>query len=1029
MNKCIPSRSHVGLKRVILFYRGVFLTVFISPLSAAVPTAQADAIAMNPGQKASIAVLANDTNGSTPIIVQSPQFGTAVPVAYSRVLYTHTTGSPNRDTFTYRATNSEGQSAPTTVTVNFTNSLRLANANLNVPAGPPVTAYQIVDAFGSLAFNQPVCLATPPTESQRLFVCEKGGLLRVIRSVTATAPTAATFLNLPALLATRGEAVSTNSEQGLLGLAFHPDYATNRYFYLFYSVDKNPANGSSPIYERVSRFTTRADNPNLADTSSERVLIEQEDQSGNHNGGDLHFGPVDKYLYISLGDEGAQNDTHNNSQHLSKDFFSAILRIDVDKKPVNLEPNPHPNPAESDPPTNAIPRYETAPGSGVFKAAYSIPKSNPFVPVSQGGSWDGTFNGTAVTAGNRPYVRTEFWAVGLRNPWRFSFDSVTSALWVGDVGGDTREEVDVVIKGGNYGWNFREGLIARPDSPAPPAGFSSSPPVYDYRHSSDATGDPKFKGNSITGGFVYRGVRLRNLVGAYVFADYVSGNVWTLRRYGTAPATVKRIAGEGGIVAFGADPANGDVLMANINSGRIRRLTGSSTASSYPSTLGATGLFADLSDLSPNPGLLPYKVNLPFWSDHAVKRRWFIIPDASSKMTWSRDANWSYPTGQIWVKHFDLPLTRSNPPLATDPQAPVKRVETRLLVKTASGSYGVSYRWNDAGSEATLVPDEGADFDLNVTQNGQPYTQHWHIPSRAECSICHTGKAGHSLSMNTRQLNLSNTINTRTGNQLNLLKYAGYFSNVPDSPNTLPRHLGPDETGFSPEARVRSYLAVNCAYCHQAGGTAAPAVWDGRPELTLAQTGLINGHATNDGGSSLNKLVVPGDLAHSVIYNRVALTNGFSRMPPLASSELDQRSISLLAEWIGQVLPASRTYEQWSAEKLGLNLAAMTLDLGSNDDPDCDGRSNMEEFIANTDPLKGDSFFTAKPGISSNRMYLNFMVPPNRSGQVETSMDLETWKLWDVPGNQGLPQAGGAVTLQGPVANSCEFFRVRLHNN
>ena len=1013
--------AHASLDEVRIYHQALSLAEInasrtLGP-NPALPVAQADAVTMHRGQKASVPVLANDTRGILAKVITAPQFGTVSVDSEERILYSHTTGTPATDSFTYRAVNGSGESTSATVTVTFSDNLRLANNHLNVPSTPPPTAYEIVDAFGSLAFADPVCLATPPGETQRLFVCQKGGLLRMIPNVLAGTPTASTYLDLAALLTSRSETISTNGEQGLLGLAFHPDYASNGYFFIFYSVNK-----SGTFYERLSRFKLLTGNPNAADPASELILIEQADDYDNHNGSALQFG-ADGYLYVSLGDEGDQNDTGANSQKITKDFFSGILRIDVDKKAGNIEPNAHPNPSESTPAVNAVKRYETSPGSGVFKAAYSIPLDNPWVHTDNGGTWTGGFNGSAIAAGSLPYVRSEFWAVGMRNPWRMSFDPPTGELWVGDVGSGTREEVDVVTKGKNYGWAYREGIIAGPKAGAPTnfATLYGTEPVYDYAH-----GSGNFQGNSITGGFVYRGTRFNNLIGAYIFADYVSGNLWTLRRNASPPATVVRLTGEAGIVAFGKDPSNGDILMANINSDRIRRLVTGTPSTTYPLTLGATGLFADLTTLSPNPGVLPYTVNLPFWSDHAAKRRWFVIPDAIGKMTWSRDGLWSFPTGQIWVKHFDMPLIRSNPPQPGDSPTPSKRVETRLLVKTAGDAYGVSYRWNDAGTEAALVPDEGVDFDLNVTRNGSAYTQRWQIPSRTQCMNCHTPQGGHALSMNTRQFNLSNIINGFSGNQIDLLNSAGYFANTSEPPNVLPRHLRPNETTFPVEARVRSYLATNCAYCHKAGGTAAPAAWDGRSELTLDQTGLINGSASNSGGNPLNKLVVSGDTAHSIVYNRVAVTNGFTRMPPLASNELDQAGIALLTEWIQQGLPARRTYGQWRQEKFG---SLVSPEGQATADPDGDGSTNQKEFLTATDPLSGTSFPAVTHSINGGQFHLDFHAPANRSVQVETSPNLTDWSLWNVPENHGIPQPGGATSLQGPASPNRSFFRLHYREN
>ena len=615
-------------------------------------------------------------------------------------------------------------------------------------------------------------------------------------------PVAATFLDVATLLTGRGESLVTSSEMGLLGVAFHPAYAENRHFFVFYSVRK--ADGLN--YERMARFTADPADAGRALTASERILIEQRDEATNHNGGDLHFGP-DGYLYVSLGDEGNQDDSLNNSQTLTKDFFSGVLRIDVDRRVGSVEPSAHP----------AVLR-----DGGV--ARYAVPVDNPWVHTSLGGSWNGVFNGSTIS--NLATVRTEFWATGLRNPWRMSFDPATGELWCGDVGGNLREEVNVLSRGGNYGWAFREGTVNGPKSGSAPAGFASLAPLYNYQR-----GTGTFQGNSITGGVVYRGKRFGALEGLYVFADYTSGNVWSLRRNGAAAPTVTRIAGEGGIVAFGRDPANGDVLLADIDNNVIRRLTAVTVAGSYPETLTATGLFADLTDLAPQPGLLPYEVNLPFWSDHALKRRWMALPGPDGRIGWSRDGLWSFPAGTIWVKHFDMEMERGN-------AATRRRLETRLLVKNAGGAYGVSYRWNEAGSEAVLAPDEGVDLALTVTAGGQSVAQNWRIPSRAECMVCHTSQAGFALSSGTRQWNLAGDINGFRGNQIDVMAAGGCFSGSPTAGATLPRHARPDETAVSLEGRVRSWLAVNCAYCHMAGGT-APAGFDVSPGLPLALTGRM----------------------------------------------------------------------------------------------------------------------------------------------------------------------------------------------
>ncbi len=943
------------------------------------PVAVADAAVVHAGQKHRIPVLQNDTGlitvGSV-VITQAPSKGSAVPQSDGTVVYVAQASATGTDVFSYQVAGPGGTASPVAVNITIPAALKIPVTGLNVPASPPPTTYALTPAFGTLSFSSPTCLESPPAEALRLFVCEKGGLLRVIPNVTAATPTAATFLDLPTLLGTRSETLSTNSEQGLLGVAFHPNFASNRFLYVFYSVTRGGI-----TYERLSRFTAQAGNPNLADTASELVLLEQADDAGNHNGGDLHFGP-DGYLYVSLGDEGNQNDSLNNSQNIAKDFFSGILRIDVDKKPGSLYPNLH----------AAVLR-----DAGV--ARYAVPPDNPFVGVT-------TFNGTAVVAAN---VRTEFWAVGLRNPWRMSFDSATGELWVGDVGSNTLEEVDVVTRGGNYGWAFREGSIAGPKTA--PVGFTSIAPVFEYGHGSGVT-----QGNSITGGLVYRGTRISALTGLYLFADYTSGNLWTLQRNGAAAPTVTRIAGEVGIAAFGSDPSNQDVLVADLDGNRILRLVTSTPGGSFPLTLSATGLFNDLSDLTPTPGMLEYNVNVPFWSDYAKKRRWFAIPNGTSKLTWSQDGGWTLPTGMLWVKHFDLETTRGNP-------ATAKRLETRLFVKTSTGAYGVTYRWNDQQTEATLVPDEGAEAVLAITENGTTRNQRWRFPSRAECASCHNAAAGFALSFNTRQLNFTDQIVGRPGNQLALLASGDFFTNVLPSANLLPKVHAAADTSTSVESRVRSYLEVNCAYCHRPGGPQGSSGADWRILQTLDQTGLLLGNATNNGGDPANKLIVPGDLLHSIVLNRVAAANGFTRMPPIGTTETDPSGIALLTEWIGTKLPQRETYAQWRLAQFG---SANSPAGDPANDADADGQSNAAEYASRTDPRSGSSFPVVAAQSQAGSVTLNFTVPENHTWMVEESANLQAWSRWNAPGNNGSPAAGGPVSVTGPAATARAFYRVTI---
>ncbi|HEY8240369.1 MAG TPA: PQQ-dependent sugar dehydrogenase, partial [Kiritimatiellia bacterium] len=294
------------------------------------------------------------------------------------------------------------------------------NTSLRFPQDAPGSStysYTTTNAFGLLGFQNPIALAVPPGETNRLFVVQRAGIIAVVTNMAS--PNSTVFMNITNRIGGLGD------EGGLLALAFHPGYATNRTFFVYYT-----APSGTQLLDRISRFTTLTNNPNGGDSNSEAYLISQFDQAGTHNGGDLHFG-ADGYLYASLGDEGNGNDVYNNSQVITGDFFSCMLRLDVDKLPGSLPPNPH----------AAIDGATTN---------YAIPPDNPFVGATQ-------FNGNAILDANT--IRTEFFAVGFRNPFRFSIDPVNGDILLGDVGQTNREEISLVVSGGNYGWAFREGLI------------------------------------------------------------------------------------------------------------------------------------------------------------------------------------------------------------------------------------------------------------------------------------------------------------------------------------------------------------------------------------------------------------------------------------------------------------------------------------------------------------------------------------------------------------------------------------------
>jgi len=960
------------------------------------PRGVADTAYVPVGGSTIVRVLDNDVdpNGTSDLhlssltIITPPTRGTAqINAASGTISYTDTGTGSGTDTLVYQISDLAGSTGTGTVTLEITNQLRLPLASSLMPADPPPQTIAATNAFPTISFSSPVAIRTPPGEVNRLFIVEQGGDIEVIPNLAVPALAAQPFIALNSIVNPRSdEDFVSGGEEGLLGLAFHPNYAANRRFFVYYTV-----NISGNRHQRLSEFAASVANPNLADPASEKVILQLRDEAGNHNGGDVHFGP-DGYLYVSLGDEGNQDDDLNNSQLITKDFWSGIIRIDI-----NVNPDDFDNPSNPNLRPNAH--------SGIFfqsgNPRYKVPIDNPWVGAT-------TFNGSAVTATS---VRTEFFAVGLRNPWRFSFDSLTGNLWCGDVGGGAWEEINQIVKGGNYGWAFREGNDDGPKWNQRPGNWPGAlPPLYAYAHGSD-----QFQGNSVTGGVIYRGTGIPSLTGKYIFADYSSSNIWALNP-SAVPVTVERITGEGGIAGFGTDPSNGDVLIADLN-GQIRRLIGQSLDSNFPGTLAATGLFSDVPTLTPSTGLIEYQVNLPFWSDHAKKRRWFGLPDMISNIGYQREGSWDTPAGMIWVKHFEMEMTRGNP-------ATSKRLETRVFVRNSAGAYGVSYRWNTQGTSATLANGAGEEFDLAITDNGSITTQRWRIPSRAECMTCHSPQAGHSLSFDTRQLNRPGQIRTSSGNFLQLLSNTGYLAGLTESPSLIARHLGPDETDYSLEARARAYLHVNCSYCHKPGGT-APTHFDARVETPLFLAQVINASASSGGLHPADRLLVPGQEQRSIIVHRAAARNSYSRMPPIGSNVIDVAGIDLLKNWIQSELPFRESFQAWQTRTLGSRPPA---DQAAGADPDGDGRINQREFLELTQPLVADPGASALPLVSQGTFKLTLPHLAGRSMFVETSTNLSTWEHWQIEGNNGLERASGfPFTLETPVADDPRFFRVKIH--
>lgn len=330
----------------------------------------------------------------------------------------------------------------------------------------------------------------------------------------------------------------------------------------------------------------------------------------------------------------------------------------------------------------------------------------------------------------------------------------------------------------------------------------------------------------------------------------------------------------------------------------------STSATASPVSLSDTGLFTHTANLTPAAALIPYGVNVPFWSDGAAKRRWISVPNdgapygSAESVGFAATGEWTFPEGTVFVKHFDLDLDDG---AATD----LRRLETRVLVlQTGGGAYGVTYRWNEAQTTATRVDDAASEDIAIATAGGGTRTLRWQYPSPGDCMQCHTSTAGRVLGVNARQLHGSYAYAAGSDNQLRTWNFINMFTSSLSAADIsgITRLYAAQDSAASVEQRARSYLDVNCAYCHRPGG--APAHFDARYHIPLGSQGMINGSVYNSLGITDARVVVPGDLHRSILYRRVDTTDPATRMPGIGRTVLDEEGRALLAAWIDGMPPS-----------------------------------------------------------------------------------------------------------------------------
>jgi uncharacterized repeat protein (TIGR03806 family) len=756
--------------------------------------------------------------------------------------------------------------------------------NNTFPQSAPgsLSGWQAVNAFPNLTFVDPLWLTDIPGTNQLLLVGKNGQLWR--------------FENNPAV--TQAQVVKvlewvtktqSSEDQGFYSIAFHPQFGqagspNANYAYVCYNHNPGLTGAdSNHSFWRVSRFTWQPATGTL-DPASENVLMSQYDRCRWHNGGAMFFGN-DGFLYIDCGDGGDSGEggglsgtdgALSRTQRLDWGLFSGVFRIDVNNDPTK---------------SHAIRRQPLSPTNkpagwpASFTQGYGIPNDNPWLDA--GGS-----------------ILEEYWSLGLRSPHTMHYDAVAGEIWIGDVGEGSREEMTRAPKGSNAQWGFKEGDINGPaTTPATLIG-TNEPPLLAYSHAT---------GSCIIGGMRYRGSKWSDLLGGkLLYGDHVGGRIWTatINPGGGAPVIEEIVSGfhtgnKAGLANFCTDSA-GEIYLMDVNGtnsagGTIRKLTTAGVSTEPPQFLSQTGVFTDLATLATAPGVVPYSVANPLWSDAAAKNRWIILPNngahdtAAEKIVFSEEGNWVFPAGTVFVKHFEVALDENNP-------ASMKRLETRFLICTdGGGKYGVTYKWNAAGTDAELLASgQSESYDVALSGGGVE-TRNWDYPSRSDCLLCHNNAAGQALGVRTHALNKTfhYAATGRDANQLATFNALGMFDvtlTAAQIEDFIEARAIDDETAPI-EHRVRSYLDSNCSHCHQPGSTVP--YFDARLGTPLKVQGLING--VIQGHFNLGpegRYMKPGDADLSAVHVRLSNVGNGAAMPPLAKNVVDQKAVDLLHEYL-----------------------------------------------------------------------------------------------------------------------------------
>ncbi len=829
---------------------------------------------------------------------------------------------------------------------------RAANESIDIdtlPGEGPVTV-RTERVFPRLSFESPLLLIESPDDSERLFVVEQRGRVRTfVKDVDPAPGDVSTFLDVTSLAQSHYEG-GGGGEEGLLGLAFDPGFQSNGEFYVYYTVREGDRRS------RISRFTENPPGSNSVSLASEEVILEIPQPDPNHNGGMIAFGP-DGYLYIGMGDGGGVGDNTgagNNAQNTTN-LLGSMLRIDVRSAPdVGLEYKiPPDNPFIDGGPAGAATRKEIyayglrnpwrwsfdmqqgtqfladvgqelweevnviksghnygwriMEGNHCYNPSNGCDQTGLTLPIaeynhSEGISITGGFvyYGSAVPALYGRFIYGDYssariWAVG----YDTTTEVATEATLIGDLSGFPLGAFGQDQSGEVYLLNLSTGAIyglvpgdsETPDEavetdPSPPVAGSLVTIIYDSNDRLLA-GEPNINIHMGRNGWTNVFADAMTNVGGGIFEydyDVPFGTTVLDMVFNNGNGTWDNNEGQDWHIAV--DASRGfDSLLAYYR----QRGAFPGRLSDVPALLNA-GLGIDQT----NYGIIPYEPSAKLWSDNALKERFIAIPGLE-QAGFQLYGGWDFPNETVIIKNFILPLDDR------DPEGSAQRIETRLLVRNSDEWHGYSYEWNEEETDAVLLTtNKERPFEI-TDQSGATFDYDWTYPSSTQCQLCHTDAAGNLLGLTTAQMNFDYHFPEQdiTDNQLRTYDHISIFADpgMPDVPANLPQMPDPADTSASIRDRARAYLAANCAHCHQPGG-GGPVTFDLRWQIEDGDSGIINGNPSSTLGIENAKLIAPGDPTRSVIYRRVMTMNGAIRMPPLATSRVDEDGAAVIRDWI-----------------------------------------------------------------------------------------------------------------------------------